>query len=318
MPLLRRRRVERGTRGSDPALRVKQPACATPDDGTKQPARAPSRNSNSVPTTMSRTVYVGNLPIDVREREVDDLFYKCGRIVDIDLKTPGRPPAYAFIEFERPDDADEAIKRRDGYEFAGARIRVELSRRGGGGRGGRDGGRGGPPPRRGRAQREPKNFDLCIDVENLPDKCSWQDLKDFMRKAGEVAFADVYESRSGRLKGIVEFVSRDDMDYALRKLDDTEMKNPFDRAYIRCYPYEDDKPSSRPRSRSRSRSPAPRGRSRSRSRSRSPPREPRGDALMDAAPAPPAEAPMDPPPADIPPPAEAAPPPADVAPPAEA
>jgi hypothetical protein len=45
-------------------------------------------------------IYVGNLPIDVKEREIDDLFYKFGRIRDIDLKIPGRPPAFAFVAFE--------------------------------------------------------------------------------------------------------------------------------------------------------------------------------------------------------------------------
>lgn len=34
---------------------------------------------------MSR-IYVGNLPMDVRERELDDLFYKYGRIRDIEIK----------------------------------------------------------------------------------------------------------------------------------------------------------------------------------------------------------------------------------------
>ena len=45
-------------------------------------------------------VYVGNLPIDIRERELDDLFYKYGRIREIDLKQPARPPAFAFIAFD--------------------------------------------------------------------------------------------------------------------------------------------------------------------------------------------------------------------------
>nr|AGE46145.1 arginine/serine-rich splicing factor SR30 transcript IV [Sorghum bicolor] len=63
------------------------------------------------------TIYVGNLPGDIREREVDDLFYKSngwssgregnvdcewsifyGRIVEIDLKIPPRPPGFAFVE----------------------------------------------------------------------------------------------------------------------------------------------------------------------------------------------------------------------------
>ena len=45
-------------------------------------------------------IYVGNLPLNVRESEVDKIFYSFGRISKIDLKIPVRPPAYAFIEFE--------------------------------------------------------------------------------------------------------------------------------------------------------------------------------------------------------------------------
>ncbi|QDZ18814.1 RNA-binding domain-containing protein [Chloropicon primus] len=211
---------------------------------------------------MSRTIYVGNLPLDVRERELDDVFYKCGKIVDIDLKLPPRPPGFAFIEFDHADDADEAVRRRDGYDFDGYKLRVEIAKGRGGGRG-RDGGRDG---RGGRAGRGPRNMHLCVEVENLPDRCSWQDLKDFMRKAGEVVFADVWTTKRGGLMGIVEYTNKDDMRYCLNKMHDTEFKNPYDRTNIKIFPYEDE-----PRSRSRSRSPAsPRGRSKSRSRSRSP------------------------------------------------
>jgi hypothetical protein len=48
-------------------------------------------------------VYVGNLPSDVKAKELDDLFYKYGNIKDISLKkdTRGGQP-FAFIEFEDP------------------------------------------------------------------------------------------------------------------------------------------------------------------------------------------------------------------------
>ncbi|CAI7752615.1 unnamed protein product, partial [Closterium sp. NIES-54] len=44
------------------------------------------------------TVYVGNLPGDMRESEVEDLFAKYGKILDIELKLPPRPPGFAFVE----------------------------------------------------------------------------------------------------------------------------------------------------------------------------------------------------------------------------
>ena len=70
---------------------------------------------------MSR-IYVGNLPIDIKERELDDLFYKFGRIRDIEIKRPSRPPAYAFIEFDDRRDAEDAIRRRDRYDFDGGNV----------------------------------------------------------------------------------------------------------------------------------------------------------------------------------------------------
>ncbi|CAG8510094.1 5069_t:CDS:2 [Paraglomus brasilianum] len=39
---------------------------------------------------------------------------------------------YAFVEFEDPRDADDAVKQLNGYELDGARIAVEWSRRSGG------------------------------------------------------------------------------------------------------------------------------------------------------------------------------------------
>ncbi|KAF8392591.1 hypothetical protein HHK36_022936 [Tetracentron sinense] len=70
--------------------------------------------------------------------------------------------------------------------------------------------------------------------------------------------------------GIVDYTNSDDMKYAIRKLDDSEFRNAFSRAYIRVKGYDSRRSLSRSHSRSRSysRSRSP-GRSYSRSRSRS-------------------------------------------------
>lgn len=54
-------------------------------------------------TEMSREgkVYVGNLPPDVKQRDIEDLFYKFGKINNINLKTTTQQP-FAFLEFEDP------------------------------------------------------------------------------------------------------------------------------------------------------------------------------------------------------------------------
>lgn len=227
----------------------------------------------------SRTVYVGNLPLDVKEWEIEDLFYKYGRIIDTELKLPPRPPGYCFVEFEDPRDAQDAIRGRDGYNFDGCLLRVELAH-GGRGRspvGIRGGGGGGGGGRYGASRRT----EYRVIVRGLPPSASWQDLKDHMRKAGDVCFAQVFRDGDGMM-GVVNYTSYEDMQYAIRKLDDTEFRNPFSRSYMRVKAYEGSPPRSRspvrdrsrsleksprPASRSRSTSPAKRSGSMSRSRS---------------------------------------------------
>lgn len=47
-------------------------------------------------------IYVGNLPMDIQERDIEDLFYKYGKIRDIELKNNRGTIPFAFIRFEDP------------------------------------------------------------------------------------------------------------------------------------------------------------------------------------------------------------------------
>ncbi|XP_067140321.1 serine/arginine-rich splicing factor 1B [Centruroides vittatus] len=164
-------------------------------------------------------IYVGNLPPDIRISDVEDLFYKFGKISYVDLKNRRGPP-FAFIEFEDPRDAEDAVQARDGYDYDGYRLRVEFPRgsprRGGstgryGGQGSRGRGRG-PPARRSQ---------YSVLVSGLPPTGSWQDLKDHMREAGDVCYADVYKDGTG----VVEFERYEDMKYAVKNLDDSRFRS---------------------------------------------------------------------------------------------
>uniref|UniRef100_A0A4W5N423 Serine/arginine-rich splicing factor 9 n=2 Tax=Hucho hucho TaxID=62062 RepID=A0A4W5N423_9TELE len=173
-----------------------------------------------IPTMTDGRIYVGNLPIDVQERDIEDIFFKCGKIRDIELKNNRGTIPFAFVRFEDPRDAEDAVYGRNGYEFGGSKLRVEYPRSSGatfsgpmgGGEGGGPKGRFGPPTRR---------SEFRVIVTGLPPSGSWQDLKDHMREAGDVCFADV--QRDG--EGVVEFVRREDMEYALRRLDRTEFRS---------------------------------------------------------------------------------------------
>ncbi|KIY95810.1 splicing factor, arginine/serine-rich 1/9, partial [Monoraphidium neglectum] len=174
-------------------------------------------------------LYVGGLPEGVRESELYELFDKFGRVKGVDIKMPPRPPPFAFVEFEDPRDAEEAARARDGYDFYGCRLRVEVAR--GGNPRGPGGGFGGPPPRFGGGGGPPRSG-YRVTVRGLPPSASWQDLKDHFRMVTKPIFVDVIRDR-GETIGVADFETRDEMDHVIRKLDDTEFKNPFEQCFIR-------------------------------------------------------------------------------------
>uniref|UniRef100_A0A0D9X2U1 RRM domain-containing protein n=1 Tax=Leersia perrieri TaxID=77586 RepID=A0A0D9X2U1_9ORYZ len=185
-------------------------------------ASAASSPQGRMSRRWSRTIYVGNLPGDIREREVEDLFYKYGRIVDIDLKIPPRPPGFAFVEFEDPRDAEDAIRGRDGYNFDGNRWNLHMV------------GEVTLPP-----------LTILVEGDVVVVYLDIQSIVDHMRNAGDVCYSEVYCEGGGTI-GVVDYTNYDDMKYAIRKLDDSEFKNAFSKAYIR--PFTIKKPKPKPRS----------------------------------------------------------------------
>lgn len=232
---------------------------------------------------VSSRVFVGGLSYHVRERDIERFFKGYGVIKEILLKK-----GYCFVEFDDYRDADDAVYELNGKELMGERVSVEKARgtpRGsdvwrGSGRPPRD--YGPPPPRRRSRGRErdsdhrnserygpPTRTEYRLIVENLSSRVSWQDLKDYMRQAGEVTYADAHKQR--RNEGVVEFASYSDMKNALERLEDTDLNG------RRIRLVEDKRhrrsrgsSSSRSRSRSRSRDRSKSRRSGSRSRSKSP------------------------------------------------
>ncbi|KAI7878654.1 hypothetical protein K492DRAFT_179624 [Lichtheimia hyalospora FSU 10163] len=151
---------------------------------------------------MATRVYIGRLARDARERDLERLFKGYGDIREINIKN-----GYGFVEFKDPRDAEDVVYDFHGKDFLGERIIVEIAR----------------GTRRGREERRRRDDrrSYRLFVEDIPSGTSWQDLKDLMRKAGEVTFADIIRSRPG--EGVVEFAHRSDMEYALRKLDDADL-----------------------------------------------------------------------------------------------
>ncbi|KAJ2852106.1 hypothetical protein IWW36_000485 [Coemansia brasiliensis] len=128
---------------------------------------------------MSR-LYVGRLPRDVRERDLERLFKGYGEIRDICLR-----PGFGFVEFRDRRDAEDVIHDFDGRDFMGERLMIEPARadrrrerfrgeRGERGeRGDRDFGRR-DDRRRAGGMNGPQRTPFRIIVENLSSSVSWQ------------------------------------------------------------------------------------------------------------------------------------------------
>ncbi|KAF8582271.1 RNA-binding domain-containing protein [Ramaria rubella] len=163
---------------------------------------------------MTRRLYLGRLPHDVRQEEVTNFLDGYGRIVDCRVMT-----GFGFVEFESSKDAEEVVANFNGKTFLGAPIVVEFAKEG------RSrprepyddrGGYGYPPPR----SRRPPGVRLI--VSGISRDTSWQDLKDFGREAGSVSFADIDRDVPGQ--GILEYLTRDDADAAVKTLDGKDLR----------------------------------------------------------------------------------------------
>jgi RNA recognition motif-containing protein len=90
-------------------------------------------------------IYLGNLPYNINEDELMELFEEYGNVSTVKLitdKFTGKSKGFGFVEMPSDDDAKKAIEELNGKEVKGRNITVNQARektddnRGGGNRGG--------------------------------------------------------------------------------------------------------------------------------------------------------------------------------------
>ncbi len=104
---------------------------------------------------MARRLYVGNLPYQVGEAELQELFSQAGPVDSVhvvrDMAT-GRARGFAFVEMGSDEAAESAVQRFNEYQLQGRPLTVNEARPKAPRPGGGDFGGGG----RGRGRREPR------------------------------------------------------------------------------------------------------------------------------------------------------------------
>ncbi len=76
-------------------------------------------------------IYVGNLPYNVTEDELKELFSEFGEVTTVNIitdKFSGQSKGFGFVEMTNDSEADEAIKALDGNELKGRNIKVNQAK----------------------------------------------------------------------------------------------------------------------------------------------------------------------------------------------
>jgi len=94
---------------------------------------------------MSRRLYVGNLPYETGETDLQELFARAGTVETVkvmrDMAT-GRARGFAFVEMSTDEEAQKAITELNAFQLGGRGLTVNEARpkaaQAGGGFGGGD------------------------------------------------------------------------------------------------------------------------------------------------------------------------------------
>jgi cold-inducible RNA-binding protein len=94
---------------------------------------------------MARKLYVGNLPYETGEQDLQELFASAGTVETVNVirdMATGRARGFAFVEMATDEDAQNAIKTLNEHPYGGRNLTVNEARpkpmgAGGGGGNGR-------------------------------------------------------------------------------------------------------------------------------------------------------------------------------------
>src|ERR671936_2550961 len=80
---------------------------------------------------MSRKLYVGNLPYEVGETELQELFARAGSVESVRVmrdQATGRARGFAFVEMASDEDAQTAIRELNASQIGGRSLTVNEAR----------------------------------------------------------------------------------------------------------------------------------------------------------------------------------------------
>jgi RNA recognition motif-containing protein len=80
---------------------------------------------------MGRKLYVGNLPYEVGETELHELFARAGTVESVNVvrdQMTGRARGFAFVEMSTDAEAQKAITELNAFQVGGRNLTVNEAR----------------------------------------------------------------------------------------------------------------------------------------------------------------------------------------------
>lgn len=161
-------------------------------------------------TAQGRRVYVGNLSWDVAWQDLKDHMRQAGEVLhaEVIMEQSGRSKGCGIVEFATEAEAQEAITNLTDTELKNRMIFVREDRE-----------------TSSQAGAAGMMQNTSVYVWNLAPETSWQDLKDHMRKAGNVDSATIMTNPEGESIGcgVVSYQKAQEAARAIRELQNSEI-----------------------------------------------------------------------------------------------
>ena len=80
---------------------------------------------------MNKTLYIGNLPNEITEQDLQANFAEAGQVVSVNIikdKYTGLSRGFGFVEMGNAEEAQKAIRKFNGGELSGKVITVNEAR----------------------------------------------------------------------------------------------------------------------------------------------------------------------------------------------
>lgn len=80
---------------------------------------------------MARKLYVGNLPYETGEQDLQELFSSVGSVETVNVirdMATGRARGFAFVEMATDEDAQKAVTTLNDYQYGGRNLTVNEAR----------------------------------------------------------------------------------------------------------------------------------------------------------------------------------------------